>query len=87
MSKFDSFKLKQVYDFQQLWLFPNGWGASVITNGYGKNQGLLELAVIDSTFTIDYTTELLPNGIQGWLTEEQVQELLQQVYDLPPKGA
>ena len=87
MSKFDSFKLKQVYDIQQLWLFPNGWGASVITNGYGKSQGLLELAVVDRTFTIDYTTELLPNGTQGWLTEEQVQELLQQIHDLPPKGA
>lgn len=87
MSKFDSFKLKQVYDIQQLWLFPNGWGASVITNGYGKHQGLLELAVTDSESAIDYTTELLPNGIQGWLTEEQVQELLQQIYDLPPKGA
>lgn len=65
-------------------------GLSGLTVGsYGADQGLWELAVIRFTgdeWDITYDTPITDDVI-GWLGEEQVQDYLRQIRDLPaPDG-
>ena len=63
-------------------VFPNGYGASVINDGYGRESGLFELAVLDSDGHLCYDTEITDDVI-GWLTEHGVYDLLEQISKFP----
>ena len=68
--------------------FPNGYGASVVRHmySYGGNEGFWELAVLEGDNTkskLTYDTPITDDVI-GYLTEEKVTELLQQIEALNP---
>jgi len=80
---------------QRIYRFDNGYGASVVlysfapgVGSYGAEQGLWELAVVRFTgdgldqFKVTYETPVT-NDVIGWLDEDEVQEKLQQIRDLP----
>ena len=68
---------------QREYTFGNGYGASVISDGYGGESGLYELAVLkDGRLT--YETPITDN-VLGFLTEEEVQERLDEVAALTPE--
>lgn len=58
--------------------FANGYGASVIDDGYGRESGLYELAVIGKDNRLDYSTPIT-NDVLGWLTAEEVAEVLDRI--------
>jgi hypothetical protein len=62
--------------------FANGYGASVINDGYGAEAGLYELAVIGLDGKISYDTHLT-SYVMGCLTEAQVVEALDAIEALP----
>lgn len=74
---------------QRLYRFGNGYGASVVWNGfsYGGEEGLLELAVVRfsgeglESYSLDYSTPITEDVI-GHLDEEAAQDLLRQIRDL-----
>lgn len=68
---------------QKKYKFENGRGASVIRNphSYGGEKGLYELAVLDDNGNLDYTTPIT-NDVIGWLTWEEVIELLRKIKEL-----
>lgn len=61
----------------------NGYGASIIQTiySYGGNQGLWELAVLDSDGEITYNTSIT-NDVLGYLSEEEVNETLEKIKNL-----
>jgi hypothetical protein len=61
----------------------NGYGASIIqtTNSYGSEQGLWELAVLDSEGEITCHTPIT-NDVLGYLSEEDVNETLEKIKNL-----
>jgi len=78
---------------QQVLRFENGYGASIISDGYGSESGLLELAVIlwiktgpneEYKFNICYDTPLTEN-VLGFLTCEEVNQYLKMIKNLPEK--
>lgn len=65
---------KNVYGgTQRIYKFPNGYGASVIRHqgSYGFKNGLWELAVLDSSGDLCYSTPIT-NDVIGHLTDEEV---------------
>lgn len=58
--------------------FENGYGASVIDDGYGRNEGLYELAVLGPDGAIAYDTPIT-DDVLGYLTDEQVGEALARI--------
>jgi len=86
---------------QRIYRFDNGYGASVVrftiapgVGSYGAGEDLWELAVVRFTgpgvspkdFELTYGTPLTDDVI-GWLSDEDVQEKLRQIRDLPPVTA
>ena len=74
---------------QQVFRFPNGFGASVIKGlySYGGPDGLFELAVLkftgeDDNFSLCYETPITEDVI-GYLTEAEVNKYLSKIYKLP----
>ena len=65
--------------------FDNGYGASVINDGYGAEGGRYEVAVLDAEGHLTYETSIT-NDVLGWLTEEQVTETLDQIAALTPES-
>lgn len=66
--------------------FENGYGASVITDGYGSQEGLLELAVIKwdgEDFKLTYETPIT-SDVLGYLTEGEVADALTRIEALAP---
>ena len=63
--------------------FDNGYGASVVKHqySYGGDRGLYELAVLDKDGQLCYTTAIT-NDVIGYLTEEDVEELLIKIQQL-----
>lgn len=63
--------------------FDNGYGASVVshTRSYGGNEGLYELAVLFDN-EIHYDNPVANGDVRGYLTEEDVTELLNQIQKL-----
>ena len=63
--------------------FDNGYGASVVKgpHTYGGKDGLYELAVLDSNHELTYMTPVT-NDVEGYLTEEAVTKLLEQIQNL-----
>ena len=73
---------------QKVYKFENGYGASVISGGtytYGGDEGLQELAVLkfkgDGDYSLCYDTEIT-DDVLGYLTEQDVEDLLEQVKNL-----
>lgn len=58
--------------------FPNGFGASVINDGYGREAGRFELAVFGPDDHITYDTPIT-DDVLGHLTEEEVAEALDRI--------
>lgn len=76
---------------QNFYKFPNGFGASVVCTPYtyGGDEGLWELAVISfepaGRFKLRYDTPIT-SDVEGWLTEDRVDRLLEQIEALPADG-
>jgi len=76
---------------QRLYWYPNGMGASVVRHkfSYGGDSQLYELATVsyrktDGKFSETFTIVQVPEVIEedeviGWLTEDQVEELLAKI--------
>ena len=64
--------------------FPNGYGASIVCHpfSYGNEEGLWELAVLNKEGNICYDTPIT-NDVLGWLTDEDVNIILDQIAALP----
>lgn len=71
---------------QQIHQFDNGYGASVIDDGYGREDGLYELAVLDAKGHIVYDTPIT-RDVLGWLTADEVKDVLADIQTLPPRQA
>ena len=63
--------------------FDNGYGASVVQGYYinGGDKGLYELAVLDNEGHVTYDTPIA-NDVIGYLTEEEVTNVLKQIQEL-----
>ena len=68
---------------EKIYKFENGRGASVVSHqySYGGEKGLYELAVLDENGNLDYTTPIT-NDVIGWLTWEEVIDLLRKIKEL-----
>lgn len=68
--------------------FPNGYAASVIQSmySYGGYQGLYEIGLLDGSYSVDYTTDVLPDGVKGYLTQDAVTDYLVKIQALPAKS-
>jgi len=75
-------------NYQKIYRFPNGYGASVVSNAmsYGGSSGLFELAVLDESGRI-VEDNPVTKSIQGYLTFGDVAELLREVENLPEVDA
>lgn len=73
---------------QKLYRFDNKYGASVVRHcgSYGHEEGLWELGVIrwysDTEWHLCYSTPIADDAI-GWLTDENVTNLLSDIKNLP----
>lgn len=65
-------------------MFDNGYGASVVSIeiSYGSKKGLYELAVLDKDGKLTYDTPITDDDVVGYLSPEQVTEILIQIQDL-----
>ena len=63
--------------------FDNGFGVSVVSHSYsyGGRDGLYEVAVLDSDDNLTYDTPVT-NDVMGYLTEEDVTDVMKQVQEL-----
>ena len=63
--------------------FENGYGVSVVshTYSYGGKNGLFEIAVLDKDGNLTYDTPVT-NDVIGYLTEEDVTDVMKQVQEL-----
>ena len=68
---------------QQVYKFENGWGASVIKHSfsYGGSDGLYELAVLDTTGDLCYTTDIT-DDVLGYLEWKDVVHTLERIQKL-----
>jgi hypothetical protein len=71
---------------QVVFKFPNGYGASLIQGrySYGGDLNLFEVAVVQfvgTVWVICYDTEIT-DDVLGYLTEEEVFEALEKIYNL-----
>lgn len=72
-------------DYNRVYSFANGYGASVVSNqmSYGGRRGLYEVAVLDADGNFCYTTPVT-SDVVGYLTFDEVKDILKQIEDLPP---
>lgn len=78
-------KTKSLHDgYQQVYKFPNGYGASVIrhTFSYGGDLGLKEIAVLNKDGNITYDTPIT-DDVVGFLSDEDVESYLIRISELP----
>jgi hypothetical protein len=63
--------------------FENGYGVSVVshTYSYGGKDGLFEVAVLGKDGNLTYDTPVT-NDVIGYLTEEDVTDVMKQVQNL-----
>ena len=79
-------KKKEHRGNQALVEFENGWGASVIDDGYGSDQGLYEVAVLGHDGNIHYGNDITGDyGVEGFLGLDEVYEILYSIKALPPE--
>lgn len=86
MKEYVLFTREQDGGTQELYRFPNGYGASVIqTNySYGGDDGLWEVAVVNfmgDVWELCYDTPITSDVI-GYLTWVDMRKVLQQIKDL-----
>lgn len=67
--------------------FDNGYGVSIVSGygSYGGESGLFELAVLvgnEDKWDLTYDTPIT-NDVIGWLTEDEANEIANQVAALP----
>ena len=64
--------------------FDNGWGASVVCHNYsyGGKNGLYEVGVLASTGELHYINPVADGDVIGYLTEENVSEVLIRIQEL-----
>ena len=64
--------------------FDNGWGASIVCHNYsyGGRDGLYEVGVLASTGELHYTNPVADGDVIGYLTEENVSEVLIRIQEL-----
>ncbi len=64
-------------------MFENGYGASIAQTpfSYGGDEGLYELAVLDSNGRLTYDTPVT-DDVEGYLTEDEVTKLMEQIQNL-----
>lgn len=64
--------------------FENGYGASIVRGPgtYGSENGLYELAVLDSDGSITYNTPITDDVI-GYLRPEDVTDVMEKIQKLP----
>ena len=76
--------LEATGDHMERVTFPNGRGVSIIRNrgSYGNVQGLFEVAVLDASGELDYSTPVT-GDVLGWQTVAEVLDVMKQVADLP----
>ena len=67
-------------DYQKIYKFDNGYGASVVCTlgSYGATNGLFEVAVLDSNGSITYDTPVAGDVI-GWLDFAGVADVLNKI--------
>lgn len=67
--------------------FPNGYTGSVVKHfgSYGGPQGLWEIAVMHND-QIVYDTPIT-DDVLGWQTDEDVEQVLNQIRELPERAA
>jgi hypothetical protein len=67
--------------------FENGYGASIVSHNYsyGGRVGLYEIAVLDKDGHITYETSVT-NDVIGHLSEQEVDDVLEQIQTLKPHG-
>ncbi|NCA14362.1 MAG: hypothetical protein EBS89_09555 [Proteobacteria bacterium] len=70
-------------DYQKIYRFSNGYGASVVRNrmSYGAEKGLYELAVLKGD-DLCYSTPIT-HDVLGWLDVKSVRKILSDIRDLP----
>lgn len=70
-------------DYKKTYMFPNGYGASVVCNGmsYGGSKGLFEVAVLDKDGDICYNTPVT-NDVIGFLDFDDVAKVLRDIQNL-----
>jgi hypothetical protein len=67
-------------DYQKIYKFDNGYGASVVCNfgTYGAKEGFFEVAVLDSNGEIAYNTPITGDVI-GWCDFADVADILNKI--------
>lgn len=70
---------------QHRFKFNNGWGASVVRGPWthGGSEGLWELAVVGRDGNLHYANPVADGDVRGYLTEVEVDELLDQIETYP----
>ena len=89
MKKFQDLEFEQINDApfmigkQARMTFENGYGVSVVshTYSYGGKNGLFEIGVLDKDGSLTYDTPVT-NDVIGYLTEEDVTDVMKQVQEL-----
>ena len=89
MKKFEDLEFEQVNDApfmvgkKSRMHFDNGYGVSVVSHSYsyGGRDGLYEVAVLYSNDELTYDTPVT-NDVIGYLTEEDVTDVMKQVQEL-----
>ena len=83
----DRWTEKIILGVHYIFKFENNYGASVVKtdSSYGGDQDLWELAVIRfnsyDNYELDYDTPIT-NDVLGYLTNDEVKELLRQIKEL-----
>jgi hypothetical protein len=84
MKEFKDLEFKDLPDGSGIYsrtMFENGFGASVICHkySYGGNDGLYELAVLDTDGYLHYDNSVANGDVCGHLTEDDVTKLLKEI--------
>ena len=86
MIQFKDLEFKELPDGSGIYCriqFENGYGASIVKHkySYGGDNGLYEIAVLDSSNEITYTTSVTDNVI-GYLRPEDVTDVIEKIEKL-----
>ena len=65
--------------------FENGWGASLVDHGYGKEAGLMEIGVLGPSGSLAYgaIAQTGSDAVTGHLDQKGIFEVLAAIRDVP----